>query len=94
MYFFVRELSDGLVLVVALDDVEDRGERLAPIEHFAASDVACAEDGGDLVGGDHFSVLGGDFGAAEGNVEVGDDQRQLSHLFLFGHVDQANIIYL
>ena len=87
-----RELSYGVVFEVASDDVENGGEGLAPVVDLAGADVAGAEDGVDLVGGDHFLVLGRHLCAAEGDVEVPQHQCQLPHLFLLGHVDLSDII--
>ncbi len=91
-YLLLRELAQRLVLVVSLDVVEDAGEGFAPVEDLARTDVAGAEDCGDFVGGDHFSILGGHLGAAEGDVEISQHQCQLAHLFFLSHVDKSYLI--
>jgi len=63
------------------------GERLAPIIDLARADVSGAEDCCYFVGGDHFSILGWHFGASERNMEITDNEGELTHLLLFGHVD-------
>lgn len=50
VYFLLLEVRQGFIFVVALDDVEDGGEGLAPIENFSAAHIAGAEDGANLVG--------------------------------------------
>lgn len=67
--------------------MESAGERFAPIEYLARADISSAEDGWYLVRGDHFAILGWDFWASERDVEVSDDEGELTHLLLFGHVD-------
>ena len=67
--------------------MEDGGEGLAPVEGFSAAEVASAEDCVDLVGGDHFLVLGWDFEGTHGDVEVAQNEGELTHLLLFRHVD-------
>lgn len=62
------------------------GEGLDPFVDFFGAEITCTEDGGDFVGGDHVFVLDGYFGASLGDVEVSEDQRQLSHLLFFSHV--------
>lgn len=73
VYFLLLEVRQGFIFVVALDDVEDGGEGLAPIENFSAAHIAGAEDGANLVGDDHLLVFGGYLCRSEGNMEIPHD---------------------
>lgn len=85
-YFLLLQISICLILIVALDDVHIAGEGFDPLVNLFAADVACAEHGVYFIRSDHLFVLGGDLGAALGNVQVAQDEGELTHLLFFRHL--------
>lgn len=84
-YFFFSKVSEGLIFVVSLNDVVVVGKGFDPLVYFFWAQVTGAEDWVDFIWSDHVFVLGGDFGASLGDVEVSKDKGELPHLLFFGH---------
>jgi len=93
-YFFLWQIFVGVVLEIALDDVEIVGQRFGPVVDFPAAHVAGADDGVNFVGCNHFPILGWHFGSPMGNMEIAEEQHQHSHLLLLGHLGLSLGIYL
>ena len=92
-YFLFLEVRQGLIFVVSLYDVKDRGESLAPIENFSAAHIASAENSADLIGNDHLLVFSGYLCRSEGNMEIPNYKSELAYLLLLSHVDILYFIY-
>lgn len=84
--FLLGQILEALVFEIALDDMEVVGERLGPVVHFPGSHIASADNGVDLIGGDHFPVLGRDLGSTVGNMEIAQHQHQHAHLLFVCHL--------